>query len=65
MGHFNRMRLEIIDRVRLDPNKISNRFPQMRGGRYHAVHDISIANSLTGTTGNDATLDRLSDIVAG
>lgn len=45
--HFERMQLEIIDNVSLAPDRIKHHFPNMRDGRYQAVHDISLSNALS------------------
>ena len=45
-AHFARMRLEKIGEVPIDPDRVKSAFPKIRDGRYEAVNDISISNSL-------------------
>lgn len=61
--HFGRLQLEIIDRLTLDQKRVAAHFPQMRDGRYQAVNDISISNSLGAASGIDPTILCLKDIV--
>lgn len=63
--HFQRMQLEIIDSLTLDPNRIAERFPQMRNGRYQAVNDISLSNSLGPCRGEGAFVESLGEIAPG
>ena len=62
--HFTRMQLELVEQLPVDEQQLASHFPTMRDGRYQAVNDISISNSLTGAMGNDGTIERLGEIVA-
>ena len=45
--HFQRMRLEAIGRISIDPQRLRARFPEMDDGIKAAASDISISNDLT------------------
>ncbi|MGN6543760.1 MAG: hypothetical protein ACTHK7_01840, partial [Aureliella sp.] len=45
--HFGRMQFQVIGNFSLAPDRIKQEFPNMRDGRYQAVHDISISNALS------------------
>jgi hypothetical protein len=45
--HFQRMRLEKVAELAIDPERVKSSFPAMRDGRYQAVNDISISNSFS------------------
>jgi hypothetical protein len=57
------MRLETIGKLPLDQQRLANQLPPLRDGRYQAVNDVSISNSLT-IASNDGTIARLEQIVA-
>lgn len=61
--HCQKMQLEIIDRLPVDPNALASNFPEMRDGRYQSVNEISISNSLGASPEFDGTLNCLEDIV--
>lgn len=62
--HLSRMELELIGNIPIDESLLAKHFPQIRDGRYQAVNDISIANSLMGTMGNDGQIDGLREIIS-
>jgi hypothetical protein len=40
------MELEKVGVLRIDDAKLRRKFPEIKPGTYHAVHDISLANGL-------------------
>ena len=44
--HRQRMRLEKLGSVTIDPDKLHSTFPNMKPGIVHAINDISIANGM-------------------
>jgi hypothetical protein len=61
--HFQRMQIEILDRLPVDEKTLASIFPGIRDGRYQTANEISISNSLGASPESDGTLDCLEDIV--
>lgn len=65
--HLSRMQLDLVGNIPIDESLVAKHFPQIRDGRYQAVNDISIADSLTGVTGvmgNDGQIEGLRKIIS-
>lgn len=61
--HFQRLQIEILNRLPIDENALARNFPGMRDGKYQTVNDISISNSLGACPETDGTLDCIADII--
>lgn len=61
--HFQRLQLEILNRLPIDEKALARNFPEMRDGKYQTVNDISISASLGAGPESDCTLDCITYII--
>ncbi len=63
--HYKRMQLQSVGIIDISPKQLKAMEKSMRDGRYQAVNDISISNSLSRHTGKpDAILSSLKELMA-